>query len=66
MQIHRTVCFKTGNFTVFKLNLSITHFKKSILLGFPGGPVVKNPLTSAGDMGSVTSLGRFYMQKRKK
>ena len=28
---------------------------------FPGGPMVKNPPTSAGNMGSVPGLGRFHM-----
>ena len=28
---------------------------------FPGGPVVKNPPTKAGDMGSIPGLGRFHM-----
>ena len=29
-----------------------------ILLGLPGGPVVKNPSAGAGDMGSIPSLGK--------
>ena len=29
------------------------------LLGFPGGSAVKNPPTSAGDVGSIPGLGRF-------
>ena len=29
--------------------------------GFPGGPVAKNPLTSAGDTGSIPGPGRFCM-----
>ena len=28
---------------------------------FLGGPVVKNPSASAGDMGSIPGLGRFHM-----
>ena len=28
---------------------------------FPGGPVVENPPTKAGDTVSIPSLGRFYM-----
>ena len=31
------------------------------LRGFPGGSVVKNPFTSAGDMGSIPSLGRSHL-----
>ena len=29
--------------------------------GFPGGPVVKNLLANAGDMGSIPGPGRFHM-----
>ena len=28
---------------------------------FPGGSVAKNPLARAGDMGSVSDLGRSHM-----
>ena len=28
---------------------------------FPGGPVVKNPLTNAGDTGSIPGPRRFHM-----
>ena len=38
------------------------HFLCFLLLspeGFPGGSVVKNPLTNAGDAGSIPGLGRF-------
>ena len=31
--------------------------KKRIRQDFPGGPVVKNPLASAGDMGSILVQG---------
>ena len=31
------------------------------LRGFPGGSVVKNPFTNAGDMGSIPSLGRSHL-----
>ena len=27
----------------------------------PGNPVVKNPPTNAGDMGSIPGLGRFHI-----
>ena len=30
-------------------------------LGFPAGPVVKNPPANEGDMGSIPDLGRSYM-----
>ena len=31
-------------------------------LGFPGGPVVKNPPANAEDMGLSHGVGRFHMQ----
>ena len=34
---------------------------KKIVLGFPGGAVVKNLPTNAGDMGSSPGLGRSHM-----
>ena len=34
---------------------------KSLLLDFPGGPVVKNPPTNAGDMSSIPGPGIFHM-----
>ena len=39
------------------------HFAGVILkvLGFPGGPVVKNPPHSVGDTGSAPGLGRSHM-----
>ena len=30
-------------------------------VGFPGGPVVKNPPANAGDTGSIPGPGRFHM-----
>jgi len=38
------------------------HHKR--ILGFTGGPVVKNPLASAGYTGSVPGPGRFHMLRR--
>ena len=32
-----------------------------MMLGFPGGSVVKNFPANAGDMGSVPELGRSHM-----
>ena len=29
--------------------------------GFHGGPVIKNPPASAGDMGSIPGPGRFHI-----
>ena len=34
--------------------------KKKLILGVPGGPVVKNPTTSAADIGLVPGLGRLH------
>ena len=34
---------------------------KSSNLDFPGGPVVKNLPTNAGDKGLIPGLGRFHM-----
>jgi len=34
---------------------------KDQLLGFPGGPVDKNPPVNAGDTDSIPFLGRFHM-----
>ena len=33
--------------------------------GFPGGSVVKNVPTNAGDMGSIPGLGRSHMLRGK-
>ena len=42
-------------------NYLFCHKKKNKNVDFPGGPVVRNPPASAGDIGSIPSLGRFYM-----
>ena len=34
---------------------------KTIFTGFPGVPVVRNPLYNAGDTGSIPGLGRSHM-----
>ena len=34
------------------------NFKICLILGFPGGSVVKNPPASAGDMGLIPGMGR--------
>ena len=36
---------------------------KIIILGFPGGAVVKNPPSSAGDTGSSPGQGRSHMPR---
>ena len=33
---------------------------------FAGGPVVKNPPATAGDMGSISGLGRFHLLQSNK
>ena len=35
--------------------------QQKCIKGFPGGPVVKNPPASGGDIGSVSSPGRSHM-----
>ena len=37
--------------------------KKGMLLGFPGGAVVKNPPANAGDTGSSPGPGRSHMPR---
>ena len=37
--------------------------KKQWRRALPGGPVVKNPLARAGDMGSVPGPGKFHMPR---
>ena len=39
----------------------ITLIPQSSLLGFPGGSLVKNPPTNAGDMGLIPGPGRSHM-----
>ena len=34
---------------------------EKLLVGLPGGAVVKNPLANAGDTGSSPGLGRSHM-----
>ena len=36
---------------------------QNLLVDFPGGPVVKNPFTNAGDSGSIPGPGRFHMPR---
>ena len=44
---------KVSNFSSFVFNMGIM-----IKIGFPGGSVVKNPPANAGDLGSISGLGR--------
>ena len=36
---------------------------KLVILGFPGGAVVKNLPANAGDVGSSPGLGRYHMSR---
>ena len=44
-------------------SLSIPTLKNGGEADFPGGPVVKNPPTNAGAMGSIPGLGRSHMSR---
>jgi len=44
----------------------IFHLKVEINRGFPGGSIVKNLPTNAGDMGSIPGSGRFHMPQYNK
>ena len=41
--------------------INCSRLKEIHMYGFHGGPVAKNPPASAGDTGSIPSLGRFHM-----
>ena len=40
-----------------------TAIQKDTCTDFPGGSAAKNSPTTAGNMGSVPALGRFYMPR---
>ena len=44
----------------------ITKAKFIVFMGFPGGPVVKNPPANAGDTGSTPGLGRSHIPRANK
>ena len=44
-----------------QIRLEQLHHAESKIVDFPGGPVVKDPPASAGDMGLNPGLGRFHM-----
>ena len=46
-----------------KASNSQTTLKRLLLLGFPGGAVVKNPPANAGDTGSSPGPGRSHMPR---
>ena len=48
---------------MYKPPLLHLHTQNGTALGFPGGAVVKNPPTSAGDTGSIPGLGWFHMMQ---
>lgn len=37
--------------------------KKKSIADFPGGPLVKDPSASAGDLDSIPALGRFHIPR---
>ena len=39
------------------------YIKNEVILGFPGGTVVKNPPANAGDTGSIPGPGRSHMPR---
>ena len=43
------------------IDLISKFYQKILSEDFLDGPVVKNSLANAGDMGSIPSLGRFHM-----
>ena len=44
-----------------RIGQQTVNLSHKIIEDFPGGPVVKNPLTNTGDMGSIPGAGRFHM-----
>ena len=52
------VCIYINNLLVLGLT-SIC--RKKVLENFPGGPIVKNLPSNAGDTGSIPGPGRFHM-----
>ena len=55
-QIHQDI-YKMALKWIFKSSIYSTQL--TILVGLPGGSVVKNPLANAGDMGLIPGSGRF-------
>ena len=54
------------SFPIWKMERNYLNFRVSMKIkiihrGFPGGPVVKNPLANAGDRGSIPGPGRACM-----
>ena len=43
--------------TLHAKNLRVALFKKQALRDYPGSPVVKNPSSNAGDVGSIPGQG---------
>ena len=58
---HKTDLGKRG--VSRNINMSQGSPLKMVLLGFPGGTVVKNPPANAGDTGSCPGPGRSHMPR---
>ena len=55
--------FKNGA-VILKNDLAVPHnVKGRVIVGFPGGSVVKNPPANAGDRGLIPGLGRSHMRQ---
>ena len=59
--IYDTIMMTTFHYTFIQINR--IYNTKSKCWDFPGGPVVKNPHTNAGDTDLISDLGRFYMSQ---
>ena len=55
-----------GDLKDYMAPVSQTQRKKYLTWDFPGGTVSKNPVASAGVMGSVPDPGRFYVPQATK
>ena len=51
----------TNVHTLLSPNLTSRKLLKTLIMGFPSDPVVKNLPTNAGDMGSSSGRGRSHM-----
>ena len=52
------VCIFSTNFKLFE-NKKYLLLKNGVILDFHGGPMVKNPTATSGDMCSILELGGF-------
>ena len=63
MWINPLAC-QYAHFQLFHISgaqTNVTSLLTTLQMGFPGDPGVKNPPASAGDMGSIPSLGGSHM-----